>query len=593
MSGRIGEEKPVKTSLPNQTLPKRYHLAAYLIVLLALLVPRLFQLDHFVAVDEINWLHRSANFYSSFIRGDYSGTFVNRTPGVITSWIGAAAFRIQMPYYGISNEAQRSSYYMFELVLREQGVHPMDILQVARLLMVLFLSAVLLLSFYYSVRLFGLWPSLVSFLLLASDPFLSALSRMNHLDAPQAFLMGLSLLSFTSFFVIEKRYRDLLVSGAAGGMALLAKLPGIFLLPVILLLAAYFLWQKNKTDQRPAFGGWPSYLMVLLIWLTVFCAVFFILWPAMWVEPFETLSKVFVQILRYSSTAAETVGIGQINIPDDIEPFGGLSVTEPAYSAAYFFRYPMFFLWRATPMVLVGLVLFIYYSIKKQLLTRSWAKSLMGAWLLILIYTLGMTLPWKGSEKYYAPVFLLVCLIAGLGWFLLSDDLRIRTGKNWLASALVITVLAAQFMVASSHFPYYFTYFNPLLGGPRRAAQTRMIGVGEGLDIAARYLESKPGSEGLRVMSFYGIGPFSYFFPGKVEPIYDVTEDLWSKDFVRKLQRMDYLVIYTNQKFRNGPSRLFALLEEVPPEYVVELHGADYVWIYDPAKIPLENEVWD
>ncbi|HAY84945.1 MAG TPA: hypothetical protein DCY42_08490, partial [Chloroflexi bacterium] len=206
----------MKTSLPNQTLPKRYHLAAYLIVLLALLVPRLFQLDHFVAVDEINWLHRSANFYSSFMRGDYSGTFVNRTPGVITSWIGAAAFRIQMPYYGISNEAQRSSYYMFELVLREQGVHPMDILQVARLLMVLFLSAVLLLSFYYSVRLFGLWPSLVSFLLLASDPFLSALSRMNHLDAPQAFLMGLSLLSFTSFFLIEKRYRDLVISGAAG-----------------------------------------------------------------------------------------------------------------------------------------------------------------------------------------------------------------------------------------------------------------------------------------------------------------------------------------------------------------------------------------
>ena len=95
----------------DQTLSRkrRTQIAAYCILVLALLVPRLFQLDHFVAVDEVNWLQRSANFYGSFMTRDYSGTFVNRTPGVITTWIESAAFRVEMPYYGISKEAQRTN----------------------------------------------------------------------------------------------------------------------------------------------------------------------------------------------------------------------------------------------------------------------------------------------------------------------------------------------------------------------------------------------------------------------------------------------------------------------------------------------------
>jgi hypothetical protein len=183
----------MKPSFQTSKYKKRTHIAAYFILLLALLVPRLFQLDQFVAVDEVNWLQRSANFYSSFMTQDFSGTFVNRTPGVITTWIESAAFRIEMPYYGISKDAQRTNYYIFELALKELGKQPMDILPTARILMVLFLSGVLVFSFYYAMRVFGLVPALVGFLLLALDPFTTALTRISHLDAPQAILMLLSL----------------------------------------------------------------------------------------------------------------------------------------------------------------------------------------------------------------------------------------------------------------------------------------------------------------------------------------------------------------------------------------------------------------
>ena len=207
-----------------------------------------------------------------------------------------------------------------------------------------------------------------------------------------------------------------------------------------------------------------------------------------------------------------------------------------------------------------------------------------------MIYTVGMTLPWKSSDKYYAPVFLLACLIAGLGWHLASEWMVQRTGKPRIGNTLLVAVLVIQLFISLNHFPYYFSYYNPLLGGTARASKTQTIGVGEGLDVAGRYLDAIEDSQDLRVMSFYGVGPFSYFFDGQVEALYKVKEDLWTPDFVRTLQHMDYLVVYTNQKFRNGPTRLFELLEDVSPIYTVELHGAEYVWIYKPDDLPFEAE---
>jgi len=564
-----------------------------LILLASLLVPRLFQLDQFVAVDEVNWLHRSANFYSAFMSGEYSGTFVNRTPGVITTWIESAAFRIEMPYYGISKEAQRTHYAIFELSLTELDRHPMEILYVARVLMVLFLAGVLMSGFYYAVRLFGLVPAFIGFLLIAVDPFLTALSRISHLDAPQATLMVLSLLAFSSFLFVEDRIFDLIVSGAAGGMALLAKLPGVFILPVIFLLAGVQLWQTQRGGQKISFHEVRRSISSLVIWGLVFGLVFFALWPAMWVQPIDTISKVFIQALRYSSTAAETVGLGQISIPDDSDTFGGLSITEPDYSLAYFLRYPIFFLWRVTPIVLLGILLFIFFSLRIKPVNHRWTRGLAGIWILILIYTIGMTLPWKSSDKYYAPVFLLACLVAGIGWYSLYVFLGQKTRKNHYGAALLGIVFVGQLLMSLNHFPYYFTYFDPLMGGTAGASQTRTIGVGEGLDIAGRYLNAIPDSDELRVMSWYGIGPFSYFFDGQVKAVYDVTEELWTPEFVETLEHMDYLVIYTNQKFRHRPSRLFELLEDVTPIYTVNLHGAEYAWIYKTRDIALDHESWD
>lgn len=71
------------------------------------------------------------------------------------------------------------------------------------------------------------------------------------------------------------------------------------------------------------------------------------------------------------------------------------------------------------------------------------------------------------------------------------------------------------------------------------------IGWGEGLDQAARYLNSKPNAKELKVSTYYPSGPFSYFFDGNnhlIEYTSDTSSDLW-KRFIAA----DYAVIYISQ----------------------------------------------
>ena len=80
--------------------------------------------------------------------------------------------------------------------------------------------------------------------------------------------------------------------------------------------------------------------------------------------------------------------------------------------------------------------------------------------------------------------------------------------------AVLGVAIAIQTIVALQTYPYYLSYFNPLMGGSQRAPQVLMIGWGEGLDRAARYLNDKPDADQLYVMSWYFPGCFSYFFKG-------------------------------------------------------------------------------
>jgi hypothetical protein len=119
------------------------------------------------------------------------------------------------------------------------------------------------------------------------------------------------------------------------------------------------------------------------------------------------------------------------------------------------------------------------------------------------------------------------------------------------------------------------------MGGNARAPQVMIIGWGEGLDQAARYLNQLPDAEDMRVMSYYPDGSFSYFFDGKTLALPDQWEDSGSD----QLSGIDYAVLYAHQWQRQVPdANLLAYFDQLIPEHVVKIDGLEYAKIYNLAR---------
>jgi hypothetical protein len=130
--------------------------------------------------------------------------------------------------------------------------------------------------------------------------------------------------------------------------------------------------------------------------------------------------------------------------------------------------------------------------------------------------------------------------------------------------------LGIQILFTSLFHPYYFNYFNPLLGNGRTAPYLINVGWGEGLDRAAAYLNQLPDASQRSVASWYSF-QFAPFFKGH-------TVDLSSNE---PALRADYTVFYVNQVQRGFPSQeLLFYFKDREPMHTVKLGGVDYAWIY-------------
>jgi hypothetical protein len=192
-----------------------------------------------------------------------------------------------------------------------------------------------------------------------------------------------------------------------------------------------------------------------------------------------------------------------------------------------------------------------------------------------------MTLGSKKFDRYLLPVFPALDLAAGMGWafglFWLRDRLASRSAARFLVPLGLGIVVAGQAVGLVQTYPYYLSYYNPLMGGSARAPGVMMVGWGEGIDQAARYLNARPDAAELRVMSWYPDGVFSYLFNGEtigVESEWEQTEPV--------LLRSDYVVTYIHQWQRNLPfPEMLELLSRLAPEKVITLNGIEYVRIYN------------
>ncbi|MFN8636383.1 MAG: phospholipid carrier-dependent glycosyltransferase [Chloroflexota bacterium] len=564
--------------------------AALAAIFLLAFVARMVAHDVVITADEDNWMRRAGGFTYGLLNGQPGRTYQNGHPGVTTMWIAMLTLGPErMVQYADRVHNQR-------LVGKVDGFW--NALVDARPGFALATALLVTLIAGLAWRLAGPLAGLLTGLVVGLEPFYLAISQLVHMDALLSGCMVASVLAALAGWtrVDEAKGQGqvgrrgwIVASGVLAGLALLSKVPALFLVPFVpalgvgLLLVqrtprlARLLGLADLVQDASGRGVALCRLVVdLAVWGIVFAVTVMALWPAIWVwGPFEIFGRV-AEFTRETGGQPHEQGTF----------FWGRQTADPGP-----FFYPVALMFRIAPLTLAGVVL----------VPLRWRRMSAGHRLLVLTlagYCLGfllmMTLGAKKLDRYVLPMFpalgvlAAVGLAAGYRWlraWLGADSTPIATALvtprvgAWPAAAGIVVALLALWPALAT-YPYFLSYYNPLLGGGPAAVRTVMVGNGEGLDQVARWLNARPNAPDLWVIS----------------DSFDILQALIVSSGESLRDRVpsnaDYVVLYRFQtQIGHSPRVLDEYLNRRTPELVVTINGVDYARVYRGPHLLAQDEI--
>jgi hypothetical protein len=544
--------------LEGLNLTARRTLPTAVVIFFLALTARAVALSSFLTVDEAyHWFERAKLFLRALQQGDFSATNLVGHPGVTTMWLGALGAAAHQ-------------------WLADAGwiTTPDPALERAllRLPVALVTSLSVALAYPLLKRLLGARAALMAALLWAADPFLVAHSRLLHMDALLASFMNLSLLvAFVALRFDEGepgvRWRMLVASATAGGLALLTKSPAVMLAPAIGLLTVW------KSRRSPRFMR--DVLVPVLVWAGVGIVVWVALWPAAWVDPSGALASV-IQYATFKVGSPHETG----------SFFMGRTVDDPGP-----LFYPVAIALRLPPWIVVGLGAAAYAGWRRRPAPRErlivYALGLFAA-----LFILAISLSLKKFDRYALPIFPVLDVIAAVGLisifdssaplrtgfgFSIFDSLKAKVGNSKIVWSAVVLLLAANL---AWYHPYELAYYNPLLGGGPIAARMIPVGWGEGYDQAGAFIAAQPDGCAHPVAAWLERVLQPYICSDAVPPEWAIPG------------YVNYAVLSIDEiQRRQTLEPLSRLIGDATPLHTVRIHGIDYAYVYQIApriKYPVD-----
>jgi len=512
-------------------------------------VPRLLDLAVFVGPDEFSWVGRSSAFLQALLGGDLAKTYQTGHPGVTLLWLETAAAWLRYGVQWVAGSADWSA-------LVNPG-NTMAVLGQARQAVALVSAALVGASAWLIGRSFGSRVAWVAGFLLAFDPFLLTESRALRSEGLVTGFATLAVLSLVLYWR-ERRLRVLLLAGVLTGLALLSKVSAVALLPVAVAVIGAAAWRTGQ-------GRWRTAVVSLAAWGAALVLTILVLWPALWVTPVEVArqlaSYVGLRALEGGGGGSHSFFLGEETASTQLGP--GF--------------YPVVLLYRSGPWQALGLGLLavlIWRAAGWSRRDRTGVVILVGYLGAYLGLITGTSLKF---DRYVIPMLPALDLLAALGlvagWRWLSG-FRPRLGEvSWL---LAMGVLVSQAALALPHHPYYYTYWNPLLGGINGAAQVLTVGAGnEGIDQVAAYLNTLPSAGQLTVASANS-QRIKRLFGGQTLPMTNLDGQWYLADYT-------FIYISQLQRGKHDPA-IVQYLKRKPLVYSLVLSGMEYGWLYQGPK---------
>lgn len=497
-------------------------------LVVAVFVPRVFDLDAFRTADEKRWVANTAGFTRKLAHGQLAQLVQQPHPGITTQWLGV------LTIYNGSRALQK-----LPLVVA-QGV-------------------LIIVAGYVFARLWGAGGGLAVIAALTFDPLLYAHTRIYAMDSLLALFLVLSL----GLLLLWRKTGEghyVVLAGAAGAAAVLSKLPGVMIVPFTLAAFGWWLWHDRV--RRRSVGQAAAW------WVVAFVISAVLILPSLGIAPQSVLGD-FAELFR-SDEYMEKHQAGPL--------YYGLTLL--------FFSTPL--QWAA--------------AVALPFAWRSWSRERRQQLMMLLafaaLFGLEMALGAKKGDRYILPAFVLIdttaalvlaSLLPSLWRFVKQAGKKIekrkeKTGQRRLFSdfyflfsalpaalpaALLLGALGWQAFIIWQTHPHTLAYVNPLT---RAWFGERRHGWGEGLDLAAAYLNEKPNAAALKVATQ---------FPNEFQP-YFAGEAVAGHQFDNV--SVDYVVVY-RAMFERGPGAwetdaVERYYQQRTPEHVVTIASVNMVWVY-------------
>lgn len=538
---------------------KMFTLCVVGIFVLALFV-RMIGIGSFMTVDEEKWMIRSGKFYEKLlVKNDPGGTFTTTHPGATTQWL--AGFGISWKEKQLGTGIDTSNLSDFRLV---------STVPIAIAVSLLIVGIVFLVSRLMGYRV-GIWAGL----LLATEPYLVGMSQVVHLDMLLALFMLVSALCIL-LYTEEKKWLWLMMGGIFMGLSFGTKLmPALWLviwLGVVLVFDTGLLKGLWEKDWGFVSGHMSQVVRIIGSLVGVAMIVFYLVWPALWVK--TDLNNSYQRDV-VSVTTQEHIAQAESIAP--IQPITFYARTV---------------LGRVSPFVLfitLGMIIVVIKHVVGSTLLQHFVGKLARhdnikdkkmfvsantiGWL--AVYAIGylalITLAAKKADRYALPALVVFPVLAGAGlvvvWIVVREKIKFLESKK-RRYALMLFIIFSLLLQPISWAPYAISY-NSNLFNVRPLTQQ---GWGEGLDAAARWMNSSPLVDRLTIASWYP-GVMRTYFNGK-------TMSLSSRDD----DRVGYVVTYRNMGNRAPDDIATNVLDEfmdIEPVHVIKIGGVDYVYIYE------------